>query len=66
MGRQKSLALINDFTGYGRCSVSVQLPIISMLRVQCSVIPTSIYSNHTGPISSGQPILILIYWVTVV
>ena len=48
MGRQKSLALINDFTGYGRCSVSVQLPIISMLRVQCSVIPTSIYSNHTG------------------
>ena len=44
---QKSIALINDISGFGRCSVTVQLPIISMLGVQCSVMPTSIFSNHS-------------------
>ncbi len=45
---QKKIALINDYTGFGRCSVSVQLPIISAMRVQCCPIPTAIFSNHTG------------------
>lgn len=45
---QKKIALINDFTGFGRCSIAVQLPIISMLKVQCCSVPTSIFSNHTG------------------
>lgn len=45
---QKKIALINDFTGFGRCSIAVALPIISMLRVQCCAVPTSILSNHTG------------------
>ena len=45
---QKKIALINDYTGFGRCSVAVQLPIISMLKVQCCALPTSIFSNHTG------------------
>ena len=45
---QKKIALINDYTGFGRCSVAVQLPIISMLKVQCCALPTSIFSDHTG------------------
>ena len=45
---QKKIALINDITGLGRCSVAVELPIISMMKVQCCVIPTAILSNHTG------------------
>lgn len=45
---QKKIAVINDFTGFGRCSLAVALPIISMLKVQCCPIPTSILSNHTG------------------
>ena len=45
---QKKIALINDITGFGRCSVAVELPIISMMKVQCCVIPTAILSNHTG------------------
>lgn len=45
---QNKIALINDFTGFGRCSVAVQLPIISMMKVQCCSVPTSIFSNHTG------------------
>ena len=45
---QKKIALINDFTGFGRCSIAVELPIISTLTVQCCPLPTSIFSNHTG------------------
>jgi len=45
---QNKIALINDYSGFGRCSVAVQLPIISMLKVQCCPLPTSIFSNHTG------------------
>ena len=45
---QKKIAVINDFTGFGRCSIAVALPVISMLKVQCCPLPTSIFSNHTG------------------
>ena len=45
---QKKIAVINDFCGFGRCSISVSLPIISALKVQCCPLPTSIFSNHTG------------------
>lgn len=45
---QKKIALINDITGFGRCSVAVELPIISALKVQCCFVPTAILSNHTG------------------
>ena len=46
--RQKKIALINDCTGFGRCSVSVELPIISALKIQVCPLPTAILSVHTG------------------
>ena len=46
--KQKKIALINDITGFGRCSIAVSLPIISALKVQCCFMPTAILSNHTG------------------
>ena len=42
------LAMINSFAGYGRCSTTEALPIISAMRVQACPVPTSIFSNHTG------------------
>ncbi len=45
---QKKIAVINDISGFGRCSIAVELPIISALKVQCCPLPTSIFSNHTG------------------
>lgn len=45
---QKKIAVINDFSGFGRCSLAVALPVISALKVQCCPVPTSIFSNHTG------------------
>ncbi|MCM1495597.1 MAG: pyridoxamine kinase [Bacteroides sp.] len=45
---QKKIAVINDISGFGRCSITVSLPIISHMRLQCCPLPTSIFSNHTG------------------
>lgn len=48
MSRQKKVAAINDLTGYGRCALTVSLPVISHMKLQCCPVPTSILSNHTG------------------
>lgn len=45
---QKKIAVINDFSGFGRCSIAVALPLISHLGIQCCPLPTAIFSNHTG------------------
>ena len=45
---QKKISVINDFSGFGRCSIAVALPILSVMKVQCCPLPTSIFSNHTG------------------
>lgn len=45
---QKKIAVINDFSGFGRCSLTVALPIISAMGIQCCALPTAIFSNHTG------------------
>lgn len=46
--RQKKIAIFNDFTGFGRCALTVQLPLISALGIQCCPVPTVIFSNHTA------------------
>ena len=46
--RQKRVAVINDFSGFGRCSLTVALPILSAMRLQCCALPTAFFSNHTG------------------
>ncbi len=45
---QTKIAVLNDFCGFGRCSIAVSLPIISAMKIQCCPLPTSIFSNHTG------------------
>lgn len=45
---QKKIAVINDLSGFGRCSLTVTMPIISYMGIQCCPVPTSIFSNHTG------------------
>ncbi len=46
--KQKKIAVINDISGFGRCSLTVSIPVISKLKVQCCPVPTAILSNHTG------------------
>ena len=42
------LAMINDIAGFGRCSTTVSLPVISVMNVQVCPVPTSVLSNHLG------------------
>ena len=44
---QKKIALINDVTGFGRCSIAVMAPIVSVMKIQAVTIPTAILSTHT-------------------
>lgn len=46
--RQKRIALVNDLTGFGRCSIAVELPIVSALGVQGCPLPTAVLSCHSG------------------
>ena len=46
--KQKKIAVINDFSGFGRCSLTVSIPIISAAGIQCCPLPTAVFSNHTG------------------
>lgn len=45
---QKKIAVINDLSGFGRCSLMTAIPVISKMKVQCCAVPTAILSNHTG------------------
>ncbi|MBR5247232.1 MAG: pyridoxamine kinase [Clostridia bacterium] len=44
----KKIAVINDLSGFGNCSLTVALPIISALGLECIPVPTAILSNQTG------------------
>ena len=44
----KKVAVINDISGFGKCSLTVSLPILSALGLECNPIPTAILSNQTG------------------
>ncbi len=44
----KRCAVINDLSGFGRCSLTVAIPILSALGIQACPLPTAILSNHTG------------------
>lgn len=43
----KKVAAINDLSGVGRCSLTVAIPILSALKVQCCPFPTAILSSQT-------------------
>ena len=45
------VAAIHDMSGFGRCSLTVILPVLSAMGVQCCPIPTAYLSTHTGGFS---------------
>lgn len=44
----KKIAVINDLSGMGKCSLTAALPVISAIGVQCCPFPTAVLSNQTG------------------
>ena len=47
----KRVAAIHDLSGFGKCSLTVALPILSAAGIETSALPTAILSTHTGGIS---------------
>lgn len=46
--KQKRLVTIQDLSCFGKCSLTVALPVISALGTETVVLPTAVLSTHTG------------------
>lgn len=67
----KRAALMNDLSCFGKCSLSVGLPILSAAGVEAALLPTAVLSTHTGGFSgytcldmTGELERILAHWKT--
>ena len=43
---QKRVAAIHDLSCFGKCSLTVALPVISCFGIECAVVPTAVLSGH--------------------
>lgn len=48
MNQQKRVMAVHDISCFGRCSLTVALPVLSAAGIETSVIPTAVLSTHTG------------------
>lgn len=48
MRKTPLVAVINDLSGFGRCSLTTELPILAVMGFQPCPLPTAVLSNHTG------------------
>ena len=44
----KRIAVINDLSGFGRCSLTAAIPVISVMGAQPCPLPTAVLSAQTG------------------
>ena len=42
------IAAVHDLSCYGRCSLTIALPVLSAMGCQCCPLPTALLSAHTG------------------
>lgn len=45
---QKRVLAVHDISCFGRCSLTVALPILSAAGIECTSLPTAVLSTHTG------------------
>lgn len=48
MNRTPRVAAIHDLSGFGRCSLTIVMPVLSAMGLQCCPLPTAYLSTHTG------------------
>lgn len=48
MNKLKRIMAINDISCFGKCALTITLPIVSAAGIECSVLPSVILSTHTG------------------
>ena len=44
----KKIAVINDLSGFGKCSLTAAIPVLSVQGIQACPLPTAVLSNQTG------------------
>ena len=44
----KKIALINDLSGFGKCSLTAAIPVISVMGIQACPLPTAVLTAQTG------------------
>ena len=44
----KKVALINDLSGFGKCSLTAAIPVISVMGIQACPLPTAVLTAQTG------------------
>lgn len=44
----KKIAVLNDLSGMGKCSLTAAIPVISVMGIQVCPLPTAILSSQTG------------------
>ena len=43
----KKAAVLNDISGFGKCSLTVALPVLSAMGIQCCPIPTAVLTSQS-------------------
>lgn len=54
MNNPQRIAAIHDLSGFGRCSLTVIIPVISAMGMQVCPVPTAVLSTHTGGMGEVQ------------
>lgn len=44
----KKVAVINDLSGFGKCSLTAAVPVLNVQGIQACPLPTAVFSNQTG------------------
>ena len=44
----KMVAAVHDLSGFGRCSLTAAIPVLSVMGLHCCPMPTAVLSNQTG------------------
>ena len=72
MEELKRVVAVNDMSCFGKCSLTVALPVISAFGVEAVPLPTAVLSTHTGGFSgftcldmTDEMVKIIAHWKTV-
>jgi len=49
--KQTRVVTIQDISCFGKCSLTVALPLLSAMGLECAIVPTAVLSTHTGGFS---------------
>ena len=44
----KKCAVINDISGFGKCSLTASIPVMSAMGIQVNPVVTGVFTNQTG------------------